>query len=104
MSCVAMFTISSFWCALAPTLALLIFFRILRGATGGGLQPHGQAILADMFSAEQRGMAFALYGMAVVVAPAIGPHSRRLDHRQIPVALDLSDQCAHQHCFAAAHA
>jgi DHA2 family multidrug resistance protein len=73
MSCVAMFTISSFLCALAPTLPLLIFFRVLQGAGGGGLQPSEQAILADTFSAKQRGMAFAVYGMAVVVAPAVGP-------------------------------
>jgi DHA2 family multidrug resistance protein len=73
MMCVAIFTISSFLCALAPTLPMLIFFRILQGAGGGGLQPSEQAILADTFSAKQRGMAFAMYGMAVVVAPAIGP-------------------------------
>ena len=73
MMSVAMFTISSFLCALAPTLPVLIFFRILQGAGGGGLGPSEQAILADTFSAKQRGMAFAMYGMAVVVAPAIGP-------------------------------
>jgi MFS transporter, DHA2 family, multidrug resistance protein len=73
MSCVAMFTVSSFLCALAPSLPMLIIFRILQGAGGGGLQPSEQAILADTFSAKQRGMAFAMYGMAVVVAPAIGP-------------------------------
>ena len=54
---------------------MLIFFRIVQGAGGGGLQPSEQAILADTFSAKQRGMAFAMYGMAVVVAPAIGPRS-----------------------------
>lgn len=73
MMCVAIFTISSFLCALAPTLPMLILFRIMQGAGGGGLQPSEQAILADTFSAKQRGMAFAMYGMAVVVAPAIGP-------------------------------
>src|SRR6202789_2095092 len=73
MGCVAIFTTSSFLCALATSLPMLIFFRILQGAGGGGLQPSEQAILADTFSAKQRGMAFAMYGMAVVVAPAIGP-------------------------------
>ncbi len=73
MACVAIFTLSSFLCGLAPTLPMLIFFRVLQGAGGGGLQPSEQAILADTFSAKQRGMAFAMYGMAVVVAPAIGP-------------------------------
>src|SRR5215468_837666 len=73
MTCVALFTASSFLCGLAPTLPLLIFFRILQGIGGGGLQPSEQAILADTFRPEQRGMAFAVYGVAVVTAPAIGP-------------------------------
>jgi len=73
MACVAIFTLSSLLCGLATSLPMLIFFRILQGAGGGGLQPSEQAILADTFSAKQRGMAFAMYGMAVVVAPAIGP-------------------------------
>ncbi len=73
MTCVALFTISSLLCGLAQNLPMLILFRIFQGAGGGGLQPSEQAILADTFSAKQRGMAFAMYGMAVVVAPAIGP-------------------------------
>ena len=73
MSCVVLFTISSVMCGLAPSLPLLILFRVLQGAGGGGLQPSEQAILADTFTPQQRGMAFALYGMAVVAAPAIGP-------------------------------
>ena len=73
MSCVAVFATSSFLCGLAPSLGMLIIFRILQGAGGGGLQPSEQAILADTFAPSKRGMAFAIYGMAVVVAPAIGP-------------------------------
>src|SRR5579863_8241924 len=73
MTCVAVFTISSFLCGLAPNLGALILFRVLQGLGGGGLQPSEQAILADTFPAAKRGMAFAIYGMAVVVAPAIGP-------------------------------
>ena len=73
MTCVALFAGSSFLCGLAPTLGMLIFFRVLQGAAGGGLQPSEQAILADTFAPSKRGMAFAIYGMAVVVAPAIGP-------------------------------
>ena len=73
MSCVALFTISSFMCGLAPNLATLIICRVLQGAGGGGLQPSEQAILADTFPPAKRGMAFAVYGMAVVTAPAIGP-------------------------------
>jgi DHA2 family multidrug resistance protein len=73
MSCVALFTISSFLCGIAPSLGLLLFFRILQGLGGGGLAPSEQAILTDTFPESQRGQAFAFYGMAVVVAPAIGP-------------------------------
>ena len=73
MSCVLLFTVASFLCGLAPSLGMLIFFRVLQGVGGGGLQPSEQAILADTFPASKRGMAFAVYGMAVVLAPAIGP-------------------------------
>jgi DHA2 family multidrug resistance protein len=73
MICVVMFGISSMLCGMAPSLGLLVFFRILQGAGGGGLAPSEQSILADTFSPKQRGQAFALYGLAVVCAPAIGP-------------------------------
>jgi DHA2 family multidrug resistance protein len=73
MMCVALFTVSSFLCGLAPSLGVLVMLRVLQGAGGGGLQPSEQAILADTFPPARRGMAFAVYGMAVVVAPAIGP-------------------------------
>src|SRR5246127_3866405 len=73
MSCVAVFTVSSFLCGLAPSLGILVLCRILQGVGGGGLQPSEQAILNDTFSIEKRDMAFAVYGVAVVVAPTIGP-------------------------------
>ncbi|HXT57585.1 MAG TPA: DHA2 family efflux MFS transporter permease subunit, partial [Pirellulales bacterium] len=73
MSCVALFTVSSLLCGLAPSLGWLIFCRVLQGIGGGGLAPSEQSILADSFAPEKRGMAFALYGVAVVVAPAVGP-------------------------------
>jgi DHA2 family multidrug resistance protein len=73
MICVVLFGISSALCGLAPSLPLLIFFRVLQGVGGGGLAPSEQAILADTFSPKQRGQAFAVYGLAVVFAPAIGP-------------------------------
>jgi DHA2 family multidrug resistance protein len=73
MTCVAMFTICSLLCGIAQTLPMLIAARILQGLGGGGLATSEQAILADTFPVEKRGQAFALYGMAVVVAPAIGP-------------------------------
>jgi len=73
MTCVAFFTLSSFLCGIAPSLPWLIFFRVLQGLGGGGLGPSEQSILADTFPPAKRGMAFAVYGMAVVLAPAIGP-------------------------------
>jgi DHA2 family multidrug resistance protein len=73
MSCVALFTISSCLCGFAANLPMLIVFRVLQGIGGGGLQPSEQAILADTFAPAKRGMAFAVYGIAVVMAPAIGP-------------------------------
>src|SRR5271155_4544921 len=73
MTCVALFTISSLLCGLAPSLGLLLLFRVLQGAGGGGLQPMAQAILADTFPPQQRGLAFALYGLVAILAPSIGP-------------------------------
>jgi DHA2 family multidrug resistance protein len=73
MSCVFLFTTASLLCGLAPTLGMLVFFRVVQGAAGGGLQPSEQSILADTFPPEKRSMAFALYGMAVVIAPVLGP-------------------------------
>jgi DHA2 family multidrug resistance protein len=73
MLCVAMFTISSLLCGLAPSLGWLIFFRVLQGLGGGGLAPTEQAILADSFPPAQFGMAMAIYGMGVVAAPILGP-------------------------------
>jgi DHA2 family multidrug resistance protein len=73
MTCVGIFGASSLCCGLAPSLSWLIFFRILQGLGGGGLAPSEQSILADSFTPQQRGQAFALYGIAVVVAPTLGP-------------------------------
>jgi DHA2 family multidrug resistance protein len=73
MTCVVLFTISSMLCGLATSLPMLILFRVMQGLGGGGLGPSEQAILADTFTPEQRNMGFAIYGMAIVVAPAIGP-------------------------------
>jgi MFS transporter, DHA2 family, multidrug resistance protein len=73
MICLSVFTVSSLLCALAPSLGLLLFFRVLQGAGGGGLQPMAQAILADTFPPQQRGLAFALYGITAIMAPTIGP-------------------------------
>jgi DHA2 family multidrug resistance protein len=73
MICLTIFTISSLLCGFAPSLGAIIICRILQGAGGGGLQPLAQAILADSFPPEKRGLAFALYAVTVIVAPTIGP-------------------------------
>ncbi len=71
--CIIVFTSASFLCGAAPTLPLLLLFRVIQGAGGGGLQPMAQAIMADSFEPQKRGQAFALYGLVAVLAPSIGP-------------------------------
>src|SRR5271169_124190 len=71
--CIALFTVSSLLCGVAPTLAILLISRVIQGAGGGGLQPMAQAILADTFPPAKRGLAFSVYGVTAVVAPSIGP-------------------------------
>ncbi len=73
LTCIAGFTVTSLLCGLAPSLAALVVLRAVQGAAGGGLQPTGQAILNDAFPPEKRSMATAVYAIAAVVAPAIGP-------------------------------
>ena len=73
MGCLVVFTISSVLCGFAPSLGAIILFRVLQGAGGGGLQPMAQAIMADTFPPQQRGLAFALYGITAIIAPTIGP-------------------------------
>ncbi len=73
MICVATFTVFSVLCGLAPNLPMLIVFRVLQGLGGGGMAPSEQTILADTFPQERRAQAFALYAVAVVVAPTVGP-------------------------------
>ncbi|MGO4637121.1 DHA2 family efflux MFS transporter permease subunit [Mesorhizobium sp. 2RAF45] len=73
MICVATFTLASLLCGLATNLPMLIVFRILQGLGGGGMAPSEQSILADTFPPAKRSQAFALYGIAVIVAPTVGP-------------------------------
>jgi DHA2 family multidrug resistance protein len=73
MICVALFTLSSVACGFATSLPMMIVFRVLQGLGGGGLAPVEQSIFADTFTPEKRAAAFALYGLTVVTAPAIGP-------------------------------
>ncbi|HEY3638436.1 MAG TPA: DHA2 family efflux MFS transporter permease subunit [Rhizomicrobium sp.] len=73
MISVAIFTISSFFCGLAPSLTFLIIARVLQGIGGGGLTPVEQSMLVDTFPPEKRGLAFAAYGIVVIVGPILGP-------------------------------
>ncbi len=73
MICVAVFSAASLLCGFAWSLQALVLFRILQGLGGGGMATSEQAILADSFPPEKRGQAFAIYGIAVVVAPVVGP-------------------------------
>ncbi len=73
MGCVALFTLSSLMCGMAPSLGMLILARVLQGAGGGALQPLSQAILLESFPQEKRGTAMAVFGLGVVVAPVLGP-------------------------------
>src|ERR1700760_1232852 len=71
--CITFFTVSSFLCGIAPSLGFLLLFRVMQGAFGGGLQPMAQSILGDSFAPMRRGLAFSLYGITTICAPAIGP-------------------------------
>ena len=71
--CIVIFTVSSFLCGIAPSLPMLLIFRVFQGIGGGGLQPMAQAIMADSFEERKRGLAFSLYGLVAVLAPSIGP-------------------------------
>jgi DHA2 family multidrug resistance protein len=73
MSCVAIFTVSSFLCGAAPTLAFMLLARVIQGAGGGALQPLSQAILLESFPPAKRGAAMAVFAFGVVVAPVLGP-------------------------------
>jgi MFS transporter, DHA2 family, multidrug resistance protein len=73
LTCVGLFVLSSFLCGIAPSLGLLIVFRIFQGIGGGALQPISQAILLESFPPQKRGIAMGVFGMGVVVAPIVGP-------------------------------
>ena len=73
ITCVVLFTASSFFCGAAPSLGLLLLARVMQGAGGGALQPMAQAILMESFPPKRRGAAMALFGFGVVVAPVLGP-------------------------------
>src|ERR1700746_69291 len=87
--CLGLFTLSSGLCGFAPNLNALLLFRIMQGVGGGGMVPVAQSILADLFPPAKRGQAFALFGVAVVVAPVVGP----------TLGGWLSDNISWQWCF-----
>lgn len=73
LGCVALFTLTSFFCGLAPSLGIMLSSRVLQGLAGGGLVPVAQAVLVDTFPPAKRASAFALYTAVIVTAPAVGP-------------------------------
>jgi DHA2 family multidrug resistance protein len=73
LSCVILFTIASFFCGAAPSLAVILLARVLQGAGGGALQPLSQSILLESFPVEKRSMSMAAYGLGIVCAPVLGP-------------------------------
>src|SRR5512142_2380067 len=73
MAAVVGFTAASFLCGIAPTLGLLIVFRVIQGAAGGALQPLSQAVMLEAFPPHDRGKAMAFWGLGIVVAPMLGP-------------------------------
>ena len=73
ITCIILFTLSSLLCGAAPTLATLILFRIIQGATGGALQPLSQAVMLEAFPPQDRGKAMGFWGLGIVVAPMLGP-------------------------------
>ena len=73
VTCVVLFTVASFLCGTATSLGMLIFYRVLQGLGGGGMVPCAQAIMTDSFPPARRGLAFSVFGMAVIVSPVLGP-------------------------------
>jgi DHA2 family multidrug resistance protein len=90
MTCVVIFTISSFLCGFAPSLAILIIARIVQGARGGGLQPIANAVMLESFPVSKRGIAMA-------VGAGDRTNAGRMDYRQLFMALGLLHQYSHRH-------
>ena len=97
LTCVIIFTIASFFCGAAPSLAVILLARVIQGAGGGALQPLSQSILLESFPVQKRSMAMAAYGLGIVLAPGPRPHARRLAHRYLQLALRLLHQYSRRH-------
>ena len=102
MICVVLFTVSSLLCGMAPTLGLLVLFRVLQGLGGGALQPISQAILVESFPAREAGHGDGGLRNGRGGGAGHRSHPRRLDHRQLQLALDLLHQSSGRHPLAAA--
>jgi DHA2 family multidrug resistance protein len=73
IACIIGFTVASFFCGAATSLNMLVIYRVIQGAAGGGLQPTQQAIIVNLFPPEKRGLVFTITGITMIVAPVIGP-------------------------------
>ena len=91
---IGVFTLASGLCGMATSLNELIFFRVIQGLAGGGLQPSSQGVLLDAFPREKQGVAMTLFGLAALLAPDRRPDARRLDHRPVFLALGVPNQRA----------
>ena len=94
IGCTIIFTAASLLCGLATSMTMLVLARVLQGLGGGAMQPLSQAILLESFPPAKRGAATALFGIAIVVAPILGPTLGRLADGQLVVALDFLHQSA----------
>ena len=92
---ISIFTFSSFMCGSAWNLGSLIFFRVLQGAGGGGLQPLSQAILLETFPPYQHGIAMAIFGVGIMFGPTHRASSGRMDYGHLDLEVDLLHQCPH---------
>jgi len=92
LTCVAGFTLTSLFCGMATSLTALIFFRVLQGLTGGGLQPLAQAILLETFPEQKHGQAMAAFGIGILLAPILGPTLGGWITDNYKLALDLLSQ------------
>jgi DHA2 family multidrug resistance protein len=103
LMCIAFFTVSSFLCRVAPTLGLLLLFRVLQGAFGGGLQPMTQAILADTSPPAKEGVGLCFVWGHSALRPRDRPHARGMAYRQLLLAVDFlalrsRSTSAHPYC------
>ena len=103
MACVALFTVTSFFCGIAPSLGIMLMARVLQGIGGGGLAPVEQAILVDTFPTRQASLSLRAVHRRHRHRPGHRPRPRRLDHGQLQLALGLPHQHPHRPHLALPH-